>query len=55
LVTNGKIILLINPIEQPKYMMEKIDIIPDLIPKEQIFDSFENCLIWIKEHEKNKL
>ena len=33
--------------QQPKYMMERIDIIPDLIPKEQIFNTFEKCISWI--------
>jgi SulP family sulfate permease len=33
---------------QPRYMMERIDIIPDLIPNEHIFDSFNECLIWVK-------
>ena len=37
LVNEGKTVLLVNTLEQPKYMMERIDIIPDLIPKEQLF------------------
>ena len=36
--------------EQPRYMMERIDIIPDLIPNEQMFDDFKECLVWIKEN-----
>ena len=28
--------------------MERIDIIPDLIPKENIFTTFKECLVWIK-------
>lgn len=35
---------------QPKYMMERIDIIPDLIPYEHIFETFKDCLNWIKEN-----
>ncbi|KAG1649119.1 Phenylalanine--tRNA ligase alpha subunit [Nymphon striatum] len=31
-------------------MMERVDIIPDLIPEENIFDTFDACLNWIKEH-----
>lgn len=50
LVNRGKKVLLVKLMEQPKYMMERIDIIPDLIPKEQIFDNFRNCLLWIKEN-----
>jgi len=53
LVKEGKKVLLVNIIEQPRYMMERIDIIPDLIPKEQIFDNFNDCIAWIKEDEKN--
>ncbi|GJM17195.1 MAG: hypothetical protein DHS20C13_25220 [Thermodesulfobacteriota bacterium] len=50
LVSRGKNVLLIDILGHPRYMMERIDIIPDLIPKSQIFDSFEESLIWIKEN-----
>ena len=49
LIKRGKKVLLVGIIEQPRYMLERIDIIPDLIPKEQIFTNFKECLIWIKE------
>jgi sulfate permease, SulP family len=52
LVSQGKKILLVNILEQPRYMLERIDIIPDLIPKEQLFNSFNDGLIWIKENIK---
>ena len=32
-------------------MMERIDIIPDLIPEEQIFSTFKECVNWIKENK----
>jgi len=51
LVKQGKKMLLVKIIEQPQYMLESIDIIPDLIPREQLFDNFEDCLVWIKENE----
>ena len=54
LVKRGKTVLLVGIIEQPKYMLERIDIIPDLIPKEQIFKNFAVCLNWIKENVKIK-
>jgi SulP family sulfate permease len=54
LAKNGKKILLVNPIEQPRYMLERIDIIPDLIPTEQIFKDFTDCMIWIKENVKDE-
>lgn len=47
-------ILLVNVAEQPKYMMERIDIIPDLIPESQIFGNFGDCLNWIKENVKDE-
>ncbi|WP_456421972.1 SulP family inorganic anion transporter [Lutibacter sp.] len=50
LTRRGKKILLVNIIEQPRYMLERIDIIPDLIPEEQIFDNFNDSLVWVKEN-----
>jgi SulP family sulfate permease len=52
LVKQGKKVLFVNALEQPKYMMERIDIIPDLVPPEQIFKSFKDCLTWIKQNVK---
>ena len=46
----GKNILLVNVKEQPRYMMERIDIIPDLVKEEHIFDSFKDCLSWVVEN-----
>ncbi|MDC3260434.1 SulP family inorganic anion transporter [Winogradskyella sp.] len=47
-------ILMTGILKQSKLLMERIDIIPDLVPKELIFSDFENCLLWIKENVKNK-
>ena len=47
-------ILMTGILKQSKLLMERIDIIPDLVPKELIFNDFENCLLWIKENVKNK-
>jgi len=49
LVKSGKKIIMVGVLKQPKYMLERIDIIPDLVPKEQMFENFKDCLIWIKE------
>ncbi len=49
LVKKGKKVLLVNIINQPKYMLERVDLIPDLIPTSQIFDTFNDCLHWIKK------
>jgi len=46
-------ILFVNLLKQPRYMMERIDIIPDFIPKSQIFPAFKECILWIKENAKN--
>lgn len=43
-------VLFVNLLKQPKYMMERIKIIPDFIPKERIFKSFNDCISWIKEN-----
>jgi SulP family sulfate permease len=48
-----KKIVLVDVLEQPKYLLERIDIIPDLVPKDQIFKNFEESLIWIKENVKD--
>jgi len=48
-------VLLVDLLEQPKYMMERIDIIPDLIPNEHIFNDFEECLIYIKQNVKDTI
>ncbi len=54
LVNQGKKVLLVSITEQPQYMLESIDIIPDLIPQDQIFKNFNECISWIKENMKNK-
>ena len=46
-------ILFVGMLNQPRYMMERIDIIPDLIPNESIFENFNDCLKWIKENLKS--
>ncbi|WP_299115991.1 SulP family inorganic anion transporter [uncultured Winogradskyella sp.] len=47
-------ILMTGILKQPKLLMERIDIIPDLIPTEYIFKDFETCLNWIKENVKDE-
>ena len=54
LVKKEKAVLLVGIDQQPKYMMERVDIIPDLIPEEQIFDTFEDCLSWIITNVKDE-
>ncbi|CAM1340090.1 SulP family inorganic anion transporter [Tenacibaculum amylolyticum] len=47
-------ILFVDVLEQPRYMMERIGIIPDLIPSKRIFKTFSQCLEWVKQNVKDK-
>ena len=47
-------VLFVGLLQQPRYMMERIDIIPDFIPEEHIFKSFNDCVKWIKENIKDR-
>ena len=47
-------VLFVNLLKQPRYMMERIDIIPDFIPEEHISKNFNECVKWIKENVKDK-
>ena len=40
--------------EQPRLLMENIDIIPDLVPEKHIFDDFNECLKWVNENVEDK-
>ncbi|NCF95820.1 MAG: STAS domain-containing protein [Bacteroidetes bacterium] len=42
-------VVFVNVLDQPRYMMERIDIIPDFISEECIFNDFNDCMSWIKE------
>jgi SulP family sulfate permease len=45
-----KNVLLVDVQKQPRYMMERVDIVPDLIPEAHIFKTFDECLGWIKNN-----
>ena len=47
-------ILFTGLLKQPRYMMERIDIIPDFIPEKHIFKTFKDCLTWVKQNIKNE-
>jgi len=47
-------VVFVGLLKQPRYMMERIDIIPDMVPNELIFDDFKECTKWIKENVKHK-
>jgi SulP family sulfate permease len=48
---DNKNVLFVDLQKQPRYMMERIDIIPDLISTDCIFDDFKTCLQWVKDHK----
>lgn len=46
-------VLLVNVQGQPRYMMERIKIIPNLIGTEALFPDFKSCLFWIERNVEN--
>lgn len=55
LMKNGVCVLLVGILDQPRLMMERIDIIPDLIPTEHIFENFRSCMKWVKKNVKDEI
>lgn len=43
-------ILLVGIQTQPEYLMRKIEIIPNLVPEELSFKTFQECLEWVREN-----
>jgi len=35
---------------QPRYLMSSIDIIPNLVPEEHLFETFSDCFQWMKKN-----
>ncbi len=48
LYQNGIKVHLVGLQKQPRFMLERIDIIPDLIAEEGIFKSFDSCISYLK-------
>ncbi|MDF0706622.1 SulP family inorganic anion transporter [Flagellimonas okinawensis] len=46
----GITVLFVHVLVQPKYMMERVKLIPSLIPEDQIFDDFAACTAYIKKN-----
>ena len=46
-------VLFVDVLDQPRYMMERIDIIPDMVPLEHIFETFNACVTWIREQNSH--
>uniref|UniRef100_UPI00404A0FAD SulP family inorganic anion transporter n=1 Tax=Gelidibacter sp. TaxID=2018083 RepID=UPI00404A0FAD len=51
---DGINVLLVDVLPQPLYLLESVDLIPNLIPREHIFKNFKDCLDWIKLNVKDK-
>lgn len=46
-------VLLVNLTEQPRMMMENIDIIPDLISEQEIFNDFKQAMVHIQANKSS--
>ena len=47
-------ILMTGVLDQPRLLMERIDIIPDLVPEAYVCSNFDVCMDWIKENVEDK-
>ena len=54
LISRGMVILFVGITKQPKYMLSRINIIPNLVPEALIFENFEDSVIWITKNVKDK-
>ncbi|MFP2996067.1 SulP family inorganic anion transporter [Spongiivirga sp. MCCC 1A20706] len=45
--------LLINPQKQPLMMLQQIDIVPDLISQDRIFEDFDACIAYIEKNVRD--
>ncbi len=43
-------VLFVGLLKQPKYMMERIGLVPDLVPNDCVFEDFDTCLQYIVEN-----
>ena len=43
-------ILIVDVQKQPLYLMKSIDIVPDLVSEDRIFESFDDCTDWISKN-----
>ena len=50
----GKTIYLVDLQKQPRYMMERVEMVPKLIPQENIFDNYKKCFTLIKKTHQFK-
>jgi len=50
LANQGKTVIMTGLQKQPRYMMERVDMIPNLIDKDQLSDGFIDCVLSLKEN-----
>lgn len=53
MAAQGKTVLITGLKKQPMYMLERIDIIPDLVSRDHIFKEFKDCLRWVRVNVKD--
>ncbi len=46
-------VLFVDLLKQPRYMMERVDMIPDLIPEAHVFATFGTCMKWVEANTKD--
>ena len=54
LIEQGKTIYLVDLQKQPKYMIERVKMVPQLIPQENIFEDYKTCFSTINKNHKVK-
>ena len=47
----NKNVLFVDLQKQPRYMLERVNMIPKLISEEFVFENFKTCLQWVKDHK----
>lgn len=50
MIEKGITPLLVGVQEQPMYRLESIDIVPDLVSRERVFETFDECMIWVNKN-----
>ncbi|HMQ46243.1 MAG TPA: SulP family inorganic anion transporter [Saprospiraceae bacterium] len=54
LANSGKKVLLTGIPKQPRYMLERVNLIPNLISPDMVFDNFEDALGWVITHVRDE-
>lgn len=49
LINQGKKVHLVGLQKHPRYMLERVDVIPNLVPREQTCQGFTDCVLSLKE------